>query len=219
MTAKKTMDIKKLVVLAMFAALAYASVALFRIPVVLFLKYEPKDCILAICGMLYGPLPAMVTAAVVGLIEMVTISETGIIGLVMNLLSSALFVLPAAFLYQRKRSLSGAVVGLACGALLMTAGMLLWNWLITPLYMHMPQQAVAELLLPAFLPFNLLKATLNAVLTVLLYKGVVTALRKAHLVPQTERASNRKLGISVGVVGLAVLMMLILILLVWKGIL
>lgn len=219
MTAKKTMDIKKLVVLAMFAALAYASVALFRIPVVLFLKYEPKDCILAICGMLYGPLPAMVTAAVVGLIEMVTISETGIIGLVMNLLSSALFVLPAAFLYQRKRSLSGAVVGLMCGALLMTAGMLLWNWLITPLYMHMPQQAVAELLLPAFLPFNLLKATLNAVLTVLLYKGVVTALRKAHLVPQTERASNRKLGISVGVVGLAVLMMLILILLVWKGIL
>lgn len=219
MTAKKSMDIKKLVVLAMFAALAYASVALFRIPVVLFLKYEPKDCILAICGMLYGPLPAMVTAAVVGLIEMVTISETGIIGLVMNLLSSALFVLPAAFLYQRKRSLSGAVVGLACGALLMTAGMLLWNWLITPLYMHMPQQAVAELLLPAFLPFNLLKATLNAVLTVLLYKGVVTALRKAHLVPQTERASNRKLGISVGVVGLAVLMMLILILLVWKGIL
>ena len=219
MTAKKTMDIKKLVVLAMFAALAYASVALFRIPVVLFLKYEPKDCILAICGMLYGPLPAMVTAAVVGLIEMVTVSETGIIGLVMNLLSSALFVLPAAFLYQRKRSLSGAVVGLACGALLMTAGMLLWNWLITPLYMHMPQQAVAELLLPAFLPFNLLKATLNAVLTVLLYKGVVTTLRKAHLVPQTERANNRKLGISVGVVGLAVLAMLILILLVWKGIL
>lgn len=219
MTAKKSIDIKKLVVLAMFAALAYASVALFRIPVVLFLKYEPKDCVLAICGMLYGPLPAMVTAAVVGLIEMVTVSETGIIGLVMNLLSSALFVLPAAFLYQRKRSLPGAVVGLVCGALLMTAGMLLWNWLITPLYMHMPRQAVAELLLPAFLPFNLLKATLNAVLTVLLYKGVVTTLRKAHLVPPTERANNRKLGISVGVVCLAVLAMLILILLVWKGIL
>ncbi len=219
MNKVKQIDTKRLVVLALMAALAYACVAMFRIPVVLFLKYEPKDCILAICGMLYGPLPAIGTAVVVALLELVTVSDTGAIGLLMNVLSSVLFILPSAVLYQRKRHLKSAIFGLVCGALLMTAGMLLWNWLITPIYMNMPRQAVVELLLPAFLPFNLLKAALNAVLTVLLYKTVVSTLRKAHLVPQTVNAHNRKIGISVWTVGLAVLLTLVLILLVWRGIL
>ncbi len=219
MNKLKQIDTKQLVVLSLMAALAYAGVALFRIPVVLFLKYEPKDCVLAICGMLYGPLPAIVTAVVVALLELVTVSDTGAIGLLMNVLSSVLFLLPSAVLYQRRRNLKSAVLGLVCGALLMTAGMLLWNWLITPLYMNMPRQAVVELLLPAFLPFNLLKASLNAVLTVLLYKTVVTTLRKAHLVPQAANVCNRKIGISVWVIGLALLATLILILLAWQGIL
>ena len=36
-----------------------------------------------------------------------------------------------------------------------------------------------ELLLPAFLPFNLFKSVLNAAITFLLYKPVITALRKS----------------------------------------
>lgn len=219
MKKAKIFDTKQMVVLALMAALAYACVSLFRIPVVLFLKYEPKDCILAICGMLYGPLPALATSVVVALLEMVTISETGPIGLLMNVLSSALFVCPAAFLYQRKRNLKSAVLGLLCGALLMTGGMMFWNWLVTPWYMEMPRQAVVELLLPAFLPFNLFKAALNGVLTVLLYKTVITTLRKARLVPQTANVGNRKVGISVWAIGLLLLVILILILLAWQGIL
>ncbi len=216
---KKTVDIKQLVTLALFCALAYAAVALFRVPVVLFLKYEPKDCILAICGMLYGPLPAVTVAAVVAPLELVTVSDTGLIGLLMNVLSSVLFIVPASVLYQRRRTLQNAVVGLVCGALLMTGGMLCWNWLITPLYMHMPREAVVDLLLPAFLPFNLFKAGMNAVLTVLLYKSVVTALRKARLVPQTETAHNRKLGLGVGIIGLVLLAGMIVLWLVWRGLL
>lgn len=51
---------KKLTTLAMLCALAYIAVAVFRIPVVLFLKYDPKDVIIAIGGFIYGPLPAFV---------------------------------------------------------------------------------------------------------------------------------------------------------------
>lgn len=64
----------------------------------------------------------------------------------------------------------------------MTIIMLLWNYLITPIYMGYPREAVAELLLPAFLPFNLLKGGLNTALTLLIYKPIVQALRKANLV-------------------------------------
>ncbi len=219
MQKARTFDTKRLVVMALLCALAYASVALFRVPVVLFLKYEPKDCILAICGMLYGPLPAITTAAVVALLELVTVSDTGLIGLLMNVLSSVLFIVPSAVLYQRRRTLKNAVIGLIVGALLMTAGMLLWNWLVTPWYMHMPRQVIVELLLPAFLPFNLFKAGMNAVLTVLLYKTVVTTLRKARLLPPTDAVSNRRIAIGVWIIGLMMLAALVLVLLVWRGIL
>lgn len=214
--SKKRVDTKQLVVLALMAALAYAAVAVFRIPVVLFLKYEPKDCVLAIAGMLYGPLPALAVSAVVSLLEMVTISTTGPIGFVMNVLSSALFVCPAAWAYKKNRTLKGALVGLVVGALLMSGGMVLWNWLITPLYMGIPRQAVVEMLLPTFLPFNLLKAGLNAALTILLYKSVVTVLRKAHLTPERTTPEPQKRRQYSWVIGAVALAVLVAVLVLWK---
>lgn len=212
----KRVDTRRLIVMALLCALAFACVAVFRIPVVLFLKYEPKDCLLAIGGMLYGPGAALLMSVVVSLLECFTVSDTGWIGLIMNVLSSSLFLLPSAFLYQRRRKLSSAVAGLAVGAALATGGMLLWNWLITPLYMHIPRAQIEPLLLTAFLPFNLLKSSLNAVLTVLLYKSVVSALRAAHLVPKAEEPPRRHFSVGVAVCGLLLLAALIVTWLVWR---
>ena len=72
---------------------------------------------------------------IVSLIEMVTISTTGWIGFVMNVIASALFVCPAAWIYHRRRTVRGALIGLLVGAVAMTGGMILWNYIITPLYM------------------------------------------------------------------------------------
>ncbi len=216
MNGQKKLDTKKLVVLALMAALAYAAVALFRIPVVQFLKYEPKDCILAIAGMLYGPLPALLVTVVVSLLEMVTISTTGVIGFLMNVLSSGLFVCAAALVYQKNRTLRGALFGLILGAVLMTGGMVLWNWLVTPLYMGVPRQAVVEMLIPVFLPFNLLKAGLNAALTVLLYKSVVTVLRKAHLAPERGISVPQQNHRHSWVIGAVVLVVLAAALVLWR---
>ena len=219
MSVQKTVDTRKLIVMALFCALAFASTALFRIPVVLWLKYDPKDCLLAIGGMLYGPMAAVLMSVVISLVEMVTISDTGVIGMLMNILSSLLFILPSAILYRRRRTLTRAIIGLAVGALLATGGMVLWNWLITPLYMGVPREAVVDLLLPAFLPFNLFKTALNAVLTVLLYKYVVSALRAARLVPKVEVPTRRGVSAGVFLSCLFLLASLILVLLVWRGVL
>ncbi|MCA5577434.1 hypothetical protein [Enterocloster clostridioformis] len=75
-----------------------------------------------------------------------------------------------------------AIIGLAAGCFTMICIMLLWNYLITLIYMGYPREAVVQLLLPAFLPFNLLKGGLNAAFTFLLYKPVVHALSKTGLV-------------------------------------
>ncbi|MBQ4472669.1 MAG: ECF transporter S component [Lachnospiraceae bacterium] len=177
---------KKLVTLAMFAALAYAAMALIRIPVVLFLKYEPKDVIITIAGFLYGPMASLIISLVVGFVEMITVSDTGWIGMIMNVISSCAFCCTAAVIYKRRRTLQGAIMGLVAGTVLMTVVMLLWNYLITPIYMGYPREAVAAMLLPAFLPFNLVKAALNSAITMLLYKPVVTALRRSGLVEKRD---------------------------------
>jgi riboflavin transporter FmnP len=216
---KQKMETRTLIVLSLFCALAFASTAIFRIPVVLWLKFDPKDCLLAIGGMLYGPAAALLMSVVVSFVEMFTISDTGWIGLIMNILSSSLFILPAAIAYRRRRTLPAAIVGLIIGIVLVTVGMVLWNWLITPLYMNIPREQIEPLLLSAFLPFNLFKATLNAVLTVLLYKSVVSALRAAHLIQKTGNAPRRRVSVGVLLGCLFCLATLVLILLVWRGIL
>ncbi len=179
-------QIKKICILAMLTALAYALVCVVRVPVFGFLSYEPKDVIIALGGFLYGPLAALAISAIVALLEMVTISTTGWIGMLMNLLGSAAFACSAAYVYQKRRTLGGAVAGLGIGCVLMTVSMLLFNFLITPLYMGVPRADVAAMLVPVFLPFNLLKSGLNAALTVLLYRPLVQGLRLANLFPRGQ---------------------------------
>ena len=216
---KSTQHIRRLVIMAMFTALAFAAVAFIRIPVMLWLSYEPKDVLLTIGAFILGPIEGIVMTVVVSLLELVTLSNTGIIGFAMNVFSSCLFVCTASLIYHRKRTLSGALLGLVCATLLATGGMLLWNYLITPLYMaNTTREQVAGMLIPLFLPYNLLKSSLNATLTMLLYKSVSSALRAARLLPPIQTPTNSKKHLPVTILSALVLVALILALLAWKGI-
>lgn len=210
------MKVKRMVIFAMLAAMAYLLVCVVRIPVVLFLKYEPKDVVITVGGFLFGPMASLAVSAVVSLVEMVTISETGIVGGVMNLLSTCAYACTAAAVYKKNHTLKGAVVGLCLGTVVMTGAMLLWNWLITPIYMGLERQAVEAMLIPMFLPFNLLKAGLNTALTLAVYKPLVTALRKVRLLePQTEGTGTSKGGVYL--LAAVLLVTCILLLLVMQG--
>ena len=101
---------KKIVIIAMLCAIAYAVMVVGRVPVVLFLKYDPKDVIITIGGFLFGPLTAFLVSVVVSLVEMVSVSDTGIIGCIMNILSTCAFACTAAYIYKKKHTLSGAVL-------------------------------------------------------------------------------------------------------------
>ena len=111
--------LRRMCAMAMLCALAFLAVAFIRIPVVSFLKYEPKDVLLVIGGFLFGPLYGGLMCVVVSLVEMVTISDTGFIGFIMNMLSSGLFVCVAAGFYHHRRTLKNALWGLIAGVLAM----------------------------------------------------------------------------------------------------
>ena len=136
----------------------------------------------------------------------------------MNFISSACFGCTAAFVYKKKRTLTGAVVGRVLGSAVMIAVMLLWNWLITPLYMaNTSRSDIAAMLVPVFLPFNALKAGFNSALTLILYKPLVLALRKTGLIPnRSGKGASAKWGIYI--LGAALLVTCIVLLLVLRGI-
>ena len=186
----KDTKIKHMVLLAMLSAVAYIIVCLPHIPVVLFLSYEAKDVVITIGGFLLGPVAAFAISFVVSLLEMVTISQTGPIGALMNLLSTCAFACTASLIYKKKRTLTGAVLGLLLGSVTTVVLLLLWNYLVTPLYMGVDRTQVAGLLIPAFLPFNVLKAGLNSAFVLFLYKPLVTALRKTGLIETGSRPAG-----------------------------
>ncbi len=209
---------KQLTALAMLCAIAYVLMLVCRIPVVYWLKYDPKDIVIALGGMIWGPAAACITSVLVSAVEMVTVSETGLWGFLMNVLSTCSFACTAALIYKRRQTLTGAVLGLLAGGALVVVSMLLWNYLVTPFYMGQPREAVVKLLLPVFLPFNLLKAGLNAVGTFLLYKPLVTALRKVGVIPQ-ENSTPRKNPVALWIACALVLAACVLEILILRGIL
>ena len=213
-------SVKKMVLLAMLAATAYIIVALIRIPVVAIppLSYEAKDVVITISGFMLGPMAAFLISLVVSLVEMVTISTTGPIGAIMNLLSTCSFACIASLIYKKKHTIWGAVIGLVCGTVIMVCFMLLWNWLITPIYLGYPRAAVEAMLIPVFLPFNALKGGLNTALVLGLYKPLTTALRKARLLPEST-TSHKKAKPGVYILAGVLLATCVLFLLVMKGVL
>lgn len=214
-------DTKKLTTTAMLCAIAYMVMLVGRLPIstVDFLKYDPKDIIITIGGFIYGPAAALVMSVVVSAIEMVTVSTTGIIGFVMNIVQTCAFACTAAYIYKKHHTLQGAVRGLVLGCLLAAGAMLVWNYALTPIYTGMPREAVAAMLLPVFLPFNIIKGGINVALTILIYKHVVTALRKANLIPQSQTVSPTGNSKHILIIAALLFAVCILAILVSKGIL
>lgn len=166
-----------------------------------FLKYDPKDAVIVIAGFALGPLAALIISVIVALLELVSISSTGLIGFLMNVLSSVTFACVASLVYKFRKTLGGAVAGLVLSSALTVGAMVLWNYLVTPMYMGVPREVVAGMILPVFLPFNIIKCGLNLALVMLIYKPSVQAMRHAGLLkPSTGVKRTNGRGTSVIVV-------------------
>ena len=191
----QTTDVKKLCVLAMTSTIAFLLAAFVRVPIVsagpLVLRYDPKDIIIVIAGFIYGPMAAFLVTVVVSLVQMFTVSATGFVGLFMNIVASTAFCCTAVVIYRKDRTMCGALIGLLAGAVFATAVMMAWNLILTPIFLDMPRERVMPLLLPVFLPFNLINNFLNAALTMLVYKHARRVLRTTKLISNEETGTKK----------------------------
>ena len=205
--ARSRMDTRTMVSIAMLTGIAYIVMLLSKnMPSVYgFLDFDFKDVIICIGGFTFGPFAAAIISILVAFIEMITISTTGPWGFLMNVLATCSFSCTACFIYKKMHSKKGAVIGLACGVVCLVIVMLLWNYLVTPIYQGMPRQAIADLLLPVFLPFNLAKGGMNMAATLLLYPPVVGALRRSGVVPPSQSSQGKKFSAGFALFALALL--------------
>ena len=173
--------VKRLVGMALLAALAYLVMLAIKIPVS-FLTLDVKDAIITLAAFLYGPLAGPILALLVAGLEAVTVSTTGIYGFIMNFTGSAIFSLVASAIFCKTRRHRAAFAGLYAAIPIYAGVMLLMNLWITPLYTGAPREAVVGMLLPLLLPFNLAKSALNAAAVLLLYQPVLLAAVRSHAV-------------------------------------
>lgn len=208
-------------VIGMFSAVSFIAVLIGRIVpnVAGFLSYDPKDAVVVIAGFILGPLASVAISVIVSFIEMITISATGPYGFIMNIVSTCAFAVPAAWFYRKYHSQKGAVLGLSLGVLVLVICMVIWNYVITPFYMGVPRDVVAGMLTTVFAPFNLAKGGINAALALLLYRPIVSSLRKAGLVAESSNHHKKTFSAGFTLFAAAVLVTFALLLMALMGIL
>ncbi len=172
--------IKTIARLGMIAAVSVVLAAIIHFPLfpaASFLVYDPADIPILVSAFMYGPWAGVAVTVIVSLIQGLTVSAEGrLIGIIMHIVATSAFCIAASLIYRKKRDVKHLVIGLVLGAAVMAALMCGMNLLLTPLYTGMTVAQVGQMIAPIILPFNLLKAGINAVFAFLIFLPLRKAL-------------------------------------------
>jgi riboflavin transporter FmnP len=168
-----------------------------------FLKLDLSELVVLLGGFALGPVAGILTELIKNLVH-VAFTITGGVGELANFIVGCAFVVPAAVIYKRKKSIKNAILGLAVGSICMVAVAALMNYFVLiPLYIKIfaeqfnithdqsLQGIVAEgtknnkaivdlktLIMYGIVPFNLFKVIVVSLLTFAMYKKVSPILHK-----------------------------------------
>ena len=180
--------LRRIALVAVFGALAYALMLVIHFKVS-FLTLDLKDAVITLAGLYFGPGAALSLAVLVPLLELISVSDTGLYGFLMNFISTATFSLIASLIYRYKRSLMGAIVGLLSAAAATVGVMMLFNLWITPYYMGVEVETVKSMIPTLLLPFNSVKSCMNVGVVLLLYKPISAVMQRMNLI---EKGSHKQ---------------------------
>lgn len=162
------MRAQRMVMTGLLVAVAFLLMATVQIPILPqapFLKYDPSDAAALVGGVLYGPGTGVLVVLLKDVLFLL-FRARGPFGPVADFIAAGTFVAVTAWAYRRMggpfpwRLLSAATVGMIARVLVMIPA----NFVILYLEFGMPPARVAGMLLPAIVPFNAVKAALNALL-------------------------------------------------------
>ena len=171
-----TQNVNRIVKIGVLSALSLVLMLLIRFPIIPsapFLEYEPADVPIVIAALMFGPLAGLISTIIVSVIQAVTVSTGGgWVGLVMHIIATGTYAVVAGTIYKRAHTLKGAVIALVLGTLAMTLVIIPSNLFFSVRFFGYPYDAVVAMLPTVFIPFTLIKASINSVLTLLVYKSL-----------------------------------------------
>ena len=169
---QSTWSTRQLVTMALLTAIAILlSFVEFPIfPAAPFLKYDASFVAVMVAGFAYGPASGCAVGIVTWAIHGLIMGDPA--GSLMNIIALIGFVVPAGLIYKRHHTFKGALVGLVVGAVLTLICAILADLVVIPLYNGTPVKAVVDMIIPILLPFNTMKAGINAVVTLIVYKAI-----------------------------------------------
>lgn len=166
---------RKLTTIAMLTAISAVLITLVHFPLfptAAFLQYDPADVAILIGAFAYGPVAGVIITVLASFIQAFFLGGDGVYGFLMHVIASSVLAITAGSIYRLRHTRTGAAISLCCGTVMMGLVMMVANHFITPMFMGAPVEVVDAMLVPVILPFNLLKAGINSVITFLVYKTV-----------------------------------------------
>jgi len=175
MEKRKKLNVKALVSIGMLSSIAYLLMLLnFPLPIFPnFLFVDFSDIPALIAALVFGPLAGILVELFKNVLNYIaTGSQTGVpVGHIANFVAGIVFVLPTLFVYNRLKTRKGMTIALVAGTVIMAVVMSILNYiLILPAYtMLMGFPDMRNLVVPAILPFNILKGIMMSFIFMLLF--------------------------------------------------
>ena len=187
-------NISKMAIVGVLSAIAYILMFMeFSVPLMpVFIKMDLSDFPALIGSLAVGPVGGVIIALIKNLLHL-TVTSTGGVGELSNFILNAVFVLPAGFLYKRKKSKKSACGGAILGAILMALFSVVSNYFVVyPVYYNfMPKDTILaayQAILPGMksilqclicfnMPFTIVKGLLSVAITMLVYKPLSPILK------------------------------------------
>ena len=167
-----TWDTKQLVTMALMSAIA-ALLSFIQIPLIPaapFLSYDPSLMPALVCGFAFGAGPGVTVGVIAAVIHGLILGDW--VGSLMNIVVTLCFIIPAALIYSKMHTFKGAILGLVVATITATLGAIVANLTIGVWFWYGSVDVIMPLMIPAVIPFNIIKSALNAVLTLVVYKAI-----------------------------------------------
>ena len=139
------------------------------LPAARFLLYSPGDLPIIVASVLVGPLSGVAAAFINATLFVVFTGEGGPWGAFMHFVASGGMALIIGYLAKKTGALHFSMLA---GILTRVALMVPLNLVVTPIYMGVPRAVVAQMIVPVIIPFNLIHAGLNTVLSYAVLKAL-----------------------------------------------
>jgi riboflavin transporter FmnP len=164
------MSTKKLVLTSLFIALALSlslSIYFPILPQAPYLLYDPGDIPLLILSLFMGISEGILATLIVSILMALITGQGGPIGAIMHFIATGTLITVASFSYRKFKKLE---ISLLLGTVSMAVIMSIANLIFTPIYLGVSVKQVLPLIIPVIIPFNLIKAGINSIITYLLTK-------------------------------------------------